>query len=166
MADKIEEVKDPGTRGRLEGVQSVVYDLDRAIQETKTLITNRQAAAAQTGVIANMVFQHCTPINALVDKGEMDPAEAKLRVDTIKQVVQSIQDVEAEVRGEVARLKGKLEGIEASVAVAGLRFKDEALKYERHERMFNEDDEGENESLEPSDDLDEGQENEEATAAS
>lgn len=161
MADKIDEVKDPGTRGRLEGVQSVVYDLDLAIKQTKELIAARKAAAGQTHNIAEMVFQHCVPINHLVDKGEMEPDEAKLRVDTIKQVVKSIQDTEAEIRAEVERLNGKVEGLEASVAVAGARFNNEALKYERHERMAQEDEEEraamDNETLEPTDEVVEGE---------
>lgn len=138
--DTLDNIEHPETRARLGGIQDVVYDLDRKIIDFRKRIERRTEAGGQCRVIADTLFAQCDPINKLVDAEEITPEEAKIRIAQIKQDIEIVRQMEADISNEIKRFQGSIQGIEESIKEAGTRFNGEVMKYERHRRMFEDDD--------------------------
>lgn len=143
----LDEVEHPETRARLEGIQGVVYDIGNQVLEYREKIKAHKAAKAQVGITAETLFHQCVPINKLVDEDEMDKDEAKLRIDQIKRDVELVRGIEARLQEEIDRFKGALLGFEEAIKVSGARFDNEVNKYERHQRIEAESDDGDVDDL-------------------
>jgi hypothetical protein len=131
----LEEVRHPETRARLTGIQEVVLDFDQEVQNTERLIIEKKGVGSSTATIAQRLLQECAAINKKIDDGVVTVEEGRIRMDQAKRMVEVVRSVEMDSRRELSILQGRVSGLKAAADLASKRFNDTALKYERHERM-------------------------------
>ena len=68
----------------------------------------------------------------------MDPDEAKIRINQINIAVDLIGKIQTQAHDEIKVARGKVAGLKEAGAVAQRRFHETAAKYERHQRMAEE----------------------------
>jgi len=135
----LQEIKEPGTRAKLEGIQEVSFDIDAEIASTRKDVDTKKMMVTAINQVANRVFGEAQAIQSAVDKGTMAPEEAKIRMEQTQRITTNIKSFEAECRAEALKAQGKLMGLEQLTLKIGKRFDDTVLKYERHQRMEAED---------------------------
>lgn len=147
----LDEVKEPGTRGKLEGFQEVSFDVDTEIKNVKRDIEARKVTAQVANLLGARIFGEAQFIQGQVDKSAMLPDEAKIRMDQTRKITDMVRTFEGEMKAEAIKLSGKLSGLEQTSQLLSKRFTDTSLKYERHQRMEAED--AENDPRAPLDSL-------------
>lgn len=135
----LDEVKEPGTRGKLEGFQEMSFDIDTEIKTTKRDIEARKVTAQVANLLGARIFGEAQYIQGQVDKSAMLPEEAKIRMDQTRKITDMVRTFEGEMKAEAIKLSGKLSGLEHTSQLLGKRFSDTTAKYERHQRMEAED---------------------------
>lgn len=135
----LQEIKEPGARAKLEGIQEVSFDIDAEIASARENVGTEKMMVTAINQVATRVFGEAQAIQVAVDRGTMAPEEAKIRMEQTQRITSSIKTFEAECRAEALKAQGKLMGLEQLVLKIGKRFDDTVLKYERHQRMEAED---------------------------
>jgi len=135
----LEEVKHPETRAKLTGIQEVVLDFDQDIQTTEKMISEKKGNGSSASMIAQRLIQECAAINKKIDEGVMTVEEGRVRMDQGKRMVEVVRSVETDSRRELFILQGRISGLKAAAELAAKRFTDTVQKYQRHERMEEED---------------------------
>lgn len=138
--DNLVEVTDPVARAKLGGIQESVYSVDLEIQEVKKAIEHKVGGAHALEVVSKAVFELCVSIQAKVKTEEVTPEEAKLVINGIKLAVKTIAAAEHEARQNLVEMRGQVHGMERAVIQMGMKFKVEAEKFERYQRMEEEED--------------------------
>ena len=133
--DTLKKVKDDASRAKLEGLQESVYVLDEGILKIKEGIKEKRGALFVVSELAQRVMLECNVHNQKVDKEEMSPEEAKIRISEITKIVGIIKAQGISVQGDLANLTGQIVGLEKGVANISKKFDSELAKYQRWERM-------------------------------
>ena len=132
------EIDDPKTRTKLQAIQGFVTDLDKEQLRAKEASLANLTSAETAKIISKRITAEMATVQNQIDKGNLDPAEAKIRISQIQRIVAVVDDLERGWRSDAATLQGKAQGLEAAVKVGGQRFDAERGKWERHKRMAEE----------------------------
>ena len=135
----IEEVKSPLTRAKLEGIQELVFDVDKEIKESQKGMTNRYAYVEAGTVIHNLIMAECLAIQARVDKDRSTMEEAKKEMTIVTRMAGRVKEQTEAWRKEHLTHQGKLAGLNRLAEMARIRFEAEVMKADRHARMEAED---------------------------
>ena len=135
MANNLSEVTDPVARAKLSGIQESVFATDAEITVVNKAIDQKIGAASALDQIGKRIFELCIPIQEKVKAEEVEAAEAKLMINGIKLAVKLCQQYEAELRNDIVEMRGQINGMQRAVVKMGEKFKVEAEKFERYERM-------------------------------
>ncbi len=135
MRDNLADITDPVARAKLAGIQESVFATDAEMDVVKKAIDQKIGAASALDQIGKRVFELCIPIQEKVKAEEVEAAEAKLTINGIKLAVKLCQQYEAEIRKDIVEMRGQVNGMERAVVRMGEKFKLEAEKFERYERM-------------------------------
>jgi hypothetical protein len=136
--ETLAEIKDPVSRSKLDGIQEAVYATDNEILKAHKELDHRRGVAEAAKLMAARMVQECNPINKLVDDEEMEPAEAKIRIDTIMKMSELCTSISNEAVENVITLKGQIQGLERAVKSISAKFAETAAKYERWQRVQDE----------------------------
>jgi len=135
----LDEVKHPETRARLTGIQEVVTDFDQDIQATERMSSEKKGMASSAAMIAQRLVQECVAINKKIDDAQIPVEEGRIRIEQAKRMVEVVRGVESDSRRELFILQGRVGGLRAAAELASKRFTETVQKYQRHERMEEED---------------------------
>jgi len=136
-----EEMRDnPLMAGKLEGMQEVSDDFGIFVAKLFTDMQQKKGVVASAKMIAARIAVEREPIQKQVDSGDMSPEEAKARMDQIEKIVRIVEDVERNNRGDIGLIQGRIEGVKMAGDLVEKRFKGEVVKFERHKRMFEDED--------------------------
>lgn len=136
--DTLSEIKDPVSRSRLEGLQEAVFAADNEILKAHKELDHRRGVAEAAKLMAGRMVQECNPINKLVDDEQMEPAEAKIRIDTIMKMSELCNTIAKEAADNVMALRGQIQGLERAVKSISSKFAETAAKFERWQRVQDE----------------------------
>lgn len=156
--ESLGEIEDPVARAKLEGLQEASFGVDHEIIAMRSAVEQQRGAIRQAKVMATLVRAQAGRLATMFEQNpdEMPQDEAKLRADQTNQIANQMDSAVNEAMGDLTALRGQLEGLErAAQAIAG-RFTTEATKYERWQRMQDDDDELGRGSEPPADLVDEG----------
>lgn len=134
-AQHLDDVKDPISKAKLEGIQQSSLAIDLEILNAQKSLDEKRGLIAASDLIAKRLFQECGPIKAAVESNQMDPAEAKIRIDVVKTNVEVVRGILDNARIDAATQRGVIDGLQRAHQVTAAKFKAEALKYERWERV-------------------------------
>jgi hypothetical protein len=141
--ETLNEVTDPKTRGKLTGLQEVVFDVDAEVNRLQQAINAQKALVDASEAIAKRMKDEYKVITAKMDNDEIDHREAKVRMDQAKKMVKAINDAKAESEKDLAKMEGQMVGLRKASGYGAKRFEDAKLKWERQKRTFEEDEEDE-----------------------
>lgn len=133
------EINDPKALAKLSGIQVAVTEMELEAVRIKDRIPEKTGVVAACRVLAKRIFDECEPINALVRAEEMEPAEAKIRIQVIQAVTKIIKDIGIENQGELNTMRAEADGCVKGADRLAKKYEEMATKYERHERMEAED---------------------------
>lgn len=136
--ETLSEIKDPVSRSRLEGIQEAVFATDSEILKAHKELDHRRGVAEAAKLMAARMVQECNPIQKMVDDEQMEPAEAKIRIDTIMKMHELCKSIASEAAENVVTLKGQIQGLERAVNSISVKFSDTAAKFERWQRVQDE----------------------------
>jgi hypothetical protein len=139
--ESINEIKEPTARGKLAGLQEMVWELDQAVLEARGSVREKNGVVSASDVIAKRLQQECLVINKKLDDELIPKEEARIRVNQTEALVAIVRSIAEQNRADMNALRGKIEGLQLAATKAGERFKNEAAKYERHQRMEAEEEE-------------------------
>lgn len=134
-AQRLDEVKDPVSRAKLEGIQQSSQAIDLEIVKARKALDATRALAGATDLIAKRLFQECGPIKDAVAADQMASEEAKIRIEVITSNIQVVQGMQADARNDIATQLGVLNGLDRAQKITEEKFNVEAQKYERWERI-------------------------------
>ncbi len=137
----LDEVKDPVSKAKLEGIQQSSQLIDRQIIEARKSLGSSSAMATATDLIAKRLMQECAPIKTAVEADKMDTSEAKIRIDVIKSNADIVRGILEDSRKDIATQTGVIKGLQLAQKTTEDSFNAEALKYERWERIQAEEEE-------------------------
>jgi hypothetical protein len=132
-------IESPELKGKLDGFQEVSNDFGVFVTKLYTDMQQKKGVVAAAKMIAARIGAERGPVQKAVDSDEMDPEEAKIRMDVILHIVRIIEDIENGNRGDISLIQGRIEGVKRAGDLVEDRFKKELAKYERQTRMFDED---------------------------
>lgn len=131
----IEAVKSEDVRGRLTAIQESVLELDQEISNSRKQIDEKRGIVNASKAIGDRVFQECNVVQKKIDEKTIEIDEARIRIDQIQRIVYIIREIQKANETEFSMLRGKIVGLEKAADYASKRFEDTRLKYERHQRM-------------------------------
>jgi len=135
----LNEVDDPKTRTKLESIQGYVTDIDKEIINVRKIMEAKAIAAEVTKTLIKRLVTENEFVQNQLDKGNMDPEEAKIRISQNNRMVGVVREFSADAQATALTLKGKLVGLEDAAKLGEKRFNAEKGKWERHKRMAAED---------------------------
>jgi len=131
----LDEIKDPVVRTRLDELQCVTVDLAAERDGVRSAIDQKTGIVQACKVLAKRLSDERVPVQKRVDDDGLDPDHAKAEIRAIDRCAQIVADIGVENQGDIIRLRGKVEGVEAAAKVAEKRFANELAKHARHQRM-------------------------------
>ena len=134
----LQEIDSPKTRYKLEGYQEASYSLDEEVLKLRRAIDEKRGVVQAAAAIAKRLLQECDPIAKAARDEEMEPGEAKIRIDVVKRMSSIVQEIATKNQNDLITFQGMIQGIERSRKVIEGRFKDEVGKYERWKRIESE----------------------------
>jgi chromosome segregation ATPase len=137
----LEEVQDPISRAKLEGIQQSVYTLDHEIIGARKAIDEKRGVVHAADVIAKRLEAEMGPIQIKLKAEEIEPEEAKARIEQTLKCVQIVKEIGQNNRVDILTLQGQVMGFEKGVKALEGKFNEQAAKYERQQRMVEEEDE-------------------------
>lgn len=133
--DTIQDIQDPNTRGRLEGVQSVVFSLDEEMGRVRKAMEEKRCVVGAARAIHIRLQQEHLVVNKEMDAGKITHDTAKIQSDTIKRLVDIVRGVEAENHSDYTKLQGQVTALENVAKISENIFNGEVGKYERWKRI-------------------------------
>jgi hypothetical protein len=137
--ESLAEIQDPVARAKLEGHQEAVFSVDAELIELRQTILKQRGAVTATDTLAQKVAQFVGVIKKRDDDGQIDHDTAKVQGDVVKELAEFMVNAAAEGRSDLSDLIGQAKGLERASRVIGQRFMNEAQKFERYQRMEEED---------------------------
>jgi len=137
--ETLSEIKADVPRAKLEGLQEAVTHIDLQMLQVRNAIEQKRGIVQAADVISKRIFQECTPINQAVEAGELEPELAKLRISEVTRITEIVRGIARENQTDLIDMQGQLKGLERAANAIGGHFKSEAQKYERYQRMEDED---------------------------
>lgn len=158
--ETLTEIKAEGPRAKLEGLQEAVTHIDLQMLQVRNAIEQKRGIVQAADVISKRVFQECTPINQAVEAGDLEPDVAKLRIAEVTRITEIVRGIARDNQNDLIDMQGQLKGLERAANAIGGHFKSEAQKYERYQRMEDDDAEDDLGRSAASSDLDEEEKHE------
>ena len=132
----LEEVEHPETKAKLTGIQEIADDFGLAVAKMSTDMEQKRGVVAASKMISSRIQAEVSPFQKLVDDGKMDPDEAKIRREQILSIVRIVDEIALNNQNDMIVMKGRIQGLQTAAELASKRFHSEVGKYERHKRMF------------------------------
>lgn len=139
MVDRIEDIKDPICRAKLEAIQGSTRAIDVDVLQAMKALDEKRGLVGAADLIAKRLFQECGPVQKAVKDDKMDSDEAKVRIEVIQSNVHIVNTIVEDARKDVITQQGVIQGLHRAAKINEDRFKNEATKYERWERIQAED---------------------------
>lgn len=131
----LEEIKSEDVKGRLTAIQENVLELDQEILNLRKQIDEKRGVVGASKAIADRVSQEMNLVQKKIDDQTVSVEEARIRIDQIQRIVYIIREIHRANEGELVTHRGKISGLEKAAEMAAKRFEDTKMKYERHQRM-------------------------------
>lgn len=145
--ESLEEIRDPVARAKLQGYQEAAFAIDEGLIQTRKSIDEKRGVVSAAMVISQRLMLECSPINKAVDDDNLEPKEAKIRNKQIVAMVKIVDEMAQENRKDLITAQGQVIGFESAHKRVSVKFKETAAKYERWQRI--QDEEAENSSTPP-----------------
>lgn len=133
--ETLDEIKHPSVRAKLEGVQEVVYTLDVEMERVRNMLPEKRAMVSACKGIADRLEKEYLVINGWLDEDRFGAPEAKLRIEQAQIMVGIVRDIQEINSEELQKLEGRLTGLDTAAKISEQKFNETALKYQRHQRM-------------------------------
>lgn len=154
--DSLDEIADPVAKAKLAGIQEAVFGIDALILQIRKTLDEKRGVIAASDAIAKRLMDECLPYQKAVEEEKIDKDEAKLRIDTISRMSGIVRDIAAENRRDLIHFQGQLAGLDKAAKSAEEKFNGETLKYQRWQRIQEEEDDLGRKSEAKADDVVEG----------
>ena len=137
--ETLKEIESPMVRSKLEGVQEIVYSIDKELNRIDQTIKDQRAVASAAKALFGKLEQEFGVINKKITDGEYPMEIGKIRMDQMKRAVAIAHEVILQAESMALRLEGKKVGLQVAVDLSEGCFNETVGKYNRHKRMFEED---------------------------
>lgn len=135
MVDRIEEVNDLKTRGRLESLQGVVHEFDANKQSLENSMGRRKGHVEAGEILSRQLMDRMNIVQAKIDSEEVSPETGKLLISEIQSCVDHVRQFKASAENEIILIRGRALGLENAAIIAKQRFDSEVSGYERKQKM-------------------------------
>lgn len=138
---QLEQIEHPETKAKLTGMQEMASDMGMQVLKLHSDMDQKKGVVAAAGMIAARIHEECKPIQHEVDVEKMEPEEAKIRIDQIQKIVRIVEEIRELNQRDIHVIRGQMEGLKRATDMIENRFNSEVAKYDRHKRMFEDDEE-------------------------
>ena len=135
MIDKISEVDDLKSRGRLESLQAFVLDTDTQQDSLDNSLLMRKGRIEAGEILETQLRERVRIVQRKVDAEEVAPEVAKLLINEIVGCADHVHQFTMASRNDVVLLQGRKLGLEQAATIAKKRFDAEVSTYERHKAL-------------------------------
>lgn len=133
--DTVEQIDNPSTKGKLEGMQEVANDFGAYVMKLHSDLEQKKGVVAAAKMIAARIMAEREPIQHEIDVEKMDPDEAKIRINQIEKIAFIVQDIERNNHTDITLIRGRIEGLKVATDLVENRFNGEIGKHERWKRI-------------------------------
>lgn len=131
----LDEVKHPETKGKLTGLQELVFDVDKEILQGRQALTEKKAHVSAAEMFSQRLLSECSAIQNQIDEKKITLEEGKQQMAGMKRAIDVSRGFVQDNKSEFLKIQGKLLGLERAVQLTEARFNGEKGKYERWQRI-------------------------------
>lgn len=146
-SNRVYEISDSVSLAKLSGLQLSITSLEQMSQDLQRILPEKRGIVAACNKLAERVFTECVTVNERVKKEEIEPDEAKIRINQIQIIVNILKESGVENHKDMVAMENKSAGYLEAADRLSKQYDDLAVKYERDERIEKENEEENAESL-------------------